>query len=400
MPTNNKKTILASNVERDPRIFTVFMTLVMVTMFVVALIEKPDLRQSWQLVAFTVLMVIHIILHWLLEKATRISPKLIIVYILLQGVLGFLICWMAELPAMIFAIYMALLGEAIGLFGLKLSSLAASLYYMTLAFINLQMLMDIGESSWLLIGIIPVIIFVVLFVTLYQRQNDARESAMALAKQLEEANQQLSQYVDQVEDLTIINERQRMARELHDTLSQGLTGIILQLEAVEAHLSNQNTEKAISIVSNAMDQARSTLAEARNAIDDLRSSHEKDLESSLRLEVSRFQNAADIVCDLEVKELSKIPEKTAHIVVQNVAEGLTNIARHARATHVKVRASIIDGFLVVMVEDNGVGFDPDQVKSGHYGLLGMRERLRMLAGTLEIRSIPGKGTTLEMKVPV
>lgn len=400
MPTNNKKTILTSNVERDPRIFTVFMTLVMVTMFVVALIEKPDLRQSWQLVAFTVLMVIHIVLHWLLEKTTRISPKLIIVYILLQGVLGFLICWMAELPAMIFAIYMALLGEVIGLFGLKLSSLAASLYYMTLAFINLQMLMDIGESSWLMIGVIPVIIFVILFVTLYQRQNDARESAIALAKQLEQANQQLSQYADQVEDLTIINERQRMARELHDTLSQGLTGIILQLEAVEAHLSNQNTEKAISIVSNAMDQARSTLAEARNAIDDLRSSHDKDLESALRLEVTRFQNAADIVCELEVKELSRIPEKAVHIIVQNVAEGLTNIARHAQATRVKVQASINDGFLVVIVEDNGKGFDPNQVLSGHYGLLGIRERLRLLTGTLDIRSMPGKGTILEMKVPL
>lgn len=400
MSTNNKKTILSSNVERDPRIFTVFMTLVMVAMFVVALIEKPDLRQNWQLVAFSTVMVIHIILHWLLEKTTKISPKLITVYILLQGIIGFIICWMAELPAMIFAIYMALLGEVIGLFGLKLSSLVASLYYMMLTFINLQMLMDIGESTWLLIGIIPVIIFVILFVTLYQRQNDARESAMALAKQLEQANQQLSQYADQVEDLTIINERQRMARELHDTLSQGLTGIILQLEAVEAHLSNQNTEKAISIVSNAMDQARSTLAEARNAIDDLRSSHDKDLESALRLEVSRFQNAADIVCDLEVEELSKIPEKTKHILVQNVAEGLTNIARHARATHVKVRASIMNGFLVVMVEDNGMGFDPDQVNSGHYGLLGMRERLRLLAGTLEIRSFPGKGTILEMKVPV
>jgi NarL family two-component system sensor histidine kinase YdfH len=99
---------------------------------------------------------------------------------------------------------------------------------------------------------------------------DAREQVQEIAAELEKANQQLSQYAAQVEDLTISNERQRMARELHDTLSQGLTGIILQLEAIEAHLSNERIDKAKAIVSNAKLQARAALADARNAIDDLR----------------------------------------------------------------------------------------------------------------------------------
>lgn len=402
MPTNdNNKTFQSSNVERDPRIFTWFLTLVMTTMFVVALVEKPALRSGWQIVAFSALMITHVVLHWFLERIITFSFKLVIVYILVQGMLGFLICWMAEMPAMTFALFMALLGETVGLFGLKLPTLIASLYYLMLAFINLQMLMDIGESGWLLVGIIPVVIFVILFVTLYQRQAEAREQAMALARQLEEANQQLSEYADQVEDLTIANERQRMARELHDTLSQGLTGIILQLEAVSANLNNQNIEKAETIVANAMEQARATLAEARDAIDDLRSTRFQDLESALNLEVSRFQNtAANIACELEVKELSKIPENTSQIVMQNVKEALTNVARHTQATHVKVKVCIEEGFLVVMVEDNGQGFDPEQVPSGHYGLLGIRERLRMRGGTLNIHSLPGKGTTLEMRVPV
>lgn len=400
MPTHANKTFQPTDVERDPRIFTWFLTLVMTIMVVVALIDKPELRVGWQLVAFTGLMVGHVVLHWFLERIITFSFKLIIVYILVQGMLAFFICWMAEIPAMIFAIFMALLGETVGLFGLKLPTLIASLFYLTLAIINLQMLMDIGESSWLLVGVIPVVIFVIMFVTLYQRQNEAREKAMALARQLEDANQQLSEYADQVEDLTIANERQRMARELHDTLSQGLTGIILQLEAVSAHLNNQNIEKAETIVTNAMEQARATLAEARNAIDNLRSTQFKDLESALRLEVSRFQKAADIVCEIEVKELSEIPEYTSLIVMQNVKEALTNIARHAGATHVKVKAGIEEGFLVVTVEDNGNGFDPEQVPSGHYGLLGIQERLGMLTGRLEIRSLPGKGTTLVMSVPV
>src|SRR5512141_2059623 len=97
---------------------------------------------------------------------------------------------------------------------------------------------------------------------------------------------QLTEYAAQVEDLTIANERQRIARELHDTLSQGLAGLILQLEAADAHLSNKNSEQAQTIVTNAMAQARVTLADARHAIDDLRQSSRDDLDSALRLEIS------------------------------------------------------------------------------------------------------------------
>ena len=400
MPTNANKTFQSTNVERDTRIFTWFLTLVMTIMYAVALVEKPELRSGWQIVAFSALMITHVVLHWFLERIITFNFKLIIAYILVQGMLGFFICWMAEMPAMTFALFMALLGETVGLFGLKLPTLIASLYYLMLAFFNLQMLMDIGESGWLLVGIIPVVIFVILFVTLYQRQAEAREQAMALARQLEEANRQLSEYADQVEDLTIANERQRMARELHDTLSQGLTGIILQLEAVSAHLNNQNIEKAETIVTNAMEQARATLAEARNAIDDLRSTQFKDLESALHLEVSRFQKTANIACELEVKELSKIPEKISLMVMQNVKEALANVSRHARATHVKVQATIEDKFLVVKIEDDGQGFNPEQVPAGHYGLLGMRERLRQVGGNLSVQSNPGGGTQLEMRIPL
>ncbi len=194
------------------------------------------------------------------------------------------------------------------------------------------------------------------------------------------------QYANQVEDLTIANERQRMARELHDTLSQGLTGIILQLEAVEAHLTNNRIEKAISIVSNAMQQARSTLADARNAIDDLRGTQPENLESALRLEVSRFQNATDIVCDLEIKEIPVLRENIKETVVRNVAEGLTNIGRHAQSQKVTIAVSMEPDVLLVTVQDDGQGFDPDVIPSGHYGLLGIRERMRLLGGSLEIRS--------------
>jgi len=399
MPIHSETPSKTTNVERDPRLFTWFLTLVMAVMYAIALLEKPELRQSWQLIIFTLLMVIHVILHWQIEKII-INLRITIIYILLQGVLGFLICWMAGNEGIIFAIFMALLGEVVGMFGLSRATLMASLYYLALAYINLRQIMNEGLSSWMIIGILPVIIFVITYVTLYRRQTDAREQAQALAKELEKVNQQLSQYAAQVEDLTISNERQRMARELHDTLSQGLTGIILQLEAVEAHLSNERIEKARSIVSNAMAQARSTLADARNAIDDLRGAQPENLESALRLEVSRFQNATDIACDLEIMDIPELQERIVETVIRNVAEGLTNIGRYAQAQKVVIDVSSEQDVLLITMQDDGQGFDPNVIPSGHYGLVGIRERMRLLGGSLEIQSSKGSGTRLEMSFPL
>jgi len=399
MPENSRKISNPNNVERDPRLFMWFLTLVMVGMYTIALIEKPELLQSWQLIVFTILMVAHIILHWLIEKIIRI-PRLTVVYIIVQGVLGFVISWMAGNEGIIIAIFMALLGEAVGMLGLSRAMLGTSLYYLTLAYINLRQIMNLKSSNWVLVGIIPVIIFVVTYVTLYRRQTDAREQAQALAKELEKVNQELSQYAAQVEDLTIANERQRMARDLHDTLSQGLTGIILQLEAVEAHLSNDRVEKARIIVSNAMLQARSTLADARSAIDDLRGSQPDSLESALHLEVSRFQNATDITCELEIQDIPELRERIVESVIRNVAEGLTNVGRHAQAQKVAIVVSMKQDVLSVTVQDDGQGFDPNVIPSGHYGLLGIQERMRLLGGSLEIQSSMGNGTRLEMRFPI
>jgi NarL family two-component system sensor histidine kinase YdfH len=392
-PTNQ------SNVERDPRLFTWFLTMVMVIMYAVALMEKPDLRQSWQLVIFTGLMAGHVILHWQIEKII-LSSKLTVGYIILQGMLAFFICWMAGHQAIIFAIYMALLGETVGMLGLSRATLLSALYFSALAYLNLNQVVDIASSSWLIIGIIPVIFFVISFTILYRRQVDAREKVQEIAAELEKANRQLSQYATQVEDLTIANERQRMARELHDTLSQGLTGIILQLEAVEAHLSNERIEKAKAIVSNAMLQARAALADARNAIDDLRNTSLENLDSALRLEISRFTSATDIPCEFLTVDIPTLPKSLNDAIVRNVAEALTNVARHAQAKKVKVEVVVESESLVVTIQDDGGGFDPAVVPSGHYGVLGMQERVRLSGGEFEVKSQIGVGTIIRMKIPL
>ena len=396
---NPKKDVKAENVERDPRLFTWFMTLVLVSMYALSLYEGRVIFQSWQFWVLSVLLLAHLLLHWNLEKIL-VNQTRSIVYWFIQGVLGFVICWITGYEGMIFAIFMALIGEVVGVYGLRPVTFIIACYYLVLGYINFRMIMALGTSSWMLVGIIPIVIFVITYVSLYMRQLEARERAQSLANELEKANQQLSEYAAQVEDLSIANERQRMARELHDTLSQGLTGIILQLEAVEAHLVNDRVEKAITIVRNAMGQARSTLAEARQVIDDLRSEQAGDLETALRMEVSRFRHATDIPCELELRDLADIPQIVQEALLRNISEGLTNIARHAKAGHVNVQVLNRGGELYIVLVDDGHGFDVENTPPGHYGLIGMRERVRSLGGDLAIESEVGTGTRLEMRIPL
>jgi NarL family two-component system sensor histidine kinase YdfH len=232
------------------------------------------------------------------------------------------------------------------------------------------------------------------------RQAEAREKAQSLAAELEAANRQLTQYAAQVEDLTIANERQRMARELHDTLSQGLAGIILQLEAVQAHLAMDHPEKAEKIVANTMIQARTTLAGAREAIDNLRKPSHGELDLALRSEISRFTEATGIPCSFQVDAIPAMAEETRETLIQAVTEGLHNIALHAQAHQVAVNLLVIDHHLLTTIQDDGAGFDPETVPSGHYGLIGIRERVRLVNGEFNIHSEAGTGTTIKITIPL
>ncbi len=188
---NTKKEGKAENVERDPRLFILFMTLVLVSVYGLSIYQRTVIFQSWQFWVLSVLLLGHILLHWNLEKIL-VGQVRSIVYWFLQGVIGFVISWLVGNEGMIFAIFMALIGEVVGAYGLKLVTFLAASYYMVLGYINLRMIMTLGTSSWMLLGIIPVVIFVITYVSLYMRQLEAREKAQLLAKELEKANQQLS----------------------------------------------------------------------------------------------------------------------------------------------------------------------------------------------------------------
>jgi len=302
-------------------------------------------------------------------------------------------------PGLVIGLYTTLAGETIGILEDWRRSLAGIVGYLALMGITYGLLWGWGTTpDWLGTALIAML-FVLVYVLLFIRQLNARAQTQLLLAELQEAHAQLAEYAGQVETLTLEAERQRMARELHDTLAQGLAGLVLQLEALEASLERDNTGQALQIAAQAKERARSTLADARRAIDDLRAADTETAEAVSR-EVERFEQATGILCTLDMPQELNVSERDGEHLLRCVAEGLANVTRHARATRVWVTIGEENDQLQIQIRDNGQGFDAaGAIPTGHYGLLGLRERARLANGQLTIESEPGKGTTLCMTLP-
>ncbi len=387
--------------------------LVVAAVYGLSLFATPELHAPARLIPFTGLMLLH---ASLLVIGARVSPRRrwLPIYFLVQGTLAFAINRMASLSGAAYGLYLylGLTAQAISLLNNRrnLAALVAS-GFILLALIQYVWLWGWSALPAFLLLAAPQTFFVIAFVILFFRQVRARQRSQELLNQLETAHQdlesahrQLAEYAARVEDLTLLNERQRLARELHDTLAQGLAGLILQLEAVDKQLAHARPERAQDIVQQAMARARLTLTDARRAIDDLRlgEATSGSLAEMVRDEVERFTAATGIPCELELALVSSIPDSLRDHAFRSVAEGLSNVARHARASHAWVRLAEVDSMLEINVKDNGAGFNPVELGAiaGHYGLVGLRERARLVGGSLEVKSASGQGTSLRLWLPI
>jgi len=149
--------------------------------------------------------------------------------------------------------------------------------------------------------------------------------------------------------------------------------------------------------------ARETLTRARRAIDGLRveDAAAEDLTSIVREEIERLGTMTGISCTADIAALESIPATLHTHIHRMIAEGLTNVARHAQAHQVGVFTTLQHDLLTVEVRDDGIGFDPAHLPrgSGHYGLHGLCERAGLAGGSLEIVSAKGRGTTLRLHLP-
>jgi two-component system, NarL family, sensor kinase len=210
---------------------------------------------------------------------------------------------------------------------------------------------------------------------------------------------------EQQHSLAVAEERNRLAREIHDTLAQGLTGIALQLEVADA-LLDIGPEQARPKILKALELTRGNLEEARRSVMDLRAAplQEKTLPAALEELVSGFGQERGIQAEFGCHGLGgRLPAALEAGLYRIAQEALTNVAKHAEATALRMTLERVDDTLVLSILDDGTGFDPNAAptdrRRGGFGLIGMHERARLLGGQLEVTSAPDEGTRIDVRVP-
>lgn len=208
---------------------------------------------------------------------------------------------------------------------------------------------------------------------------------------------------EQSTQLGVIEERNRLAREIHDTLAQGLTGIILQLESVDAMLeAGVDPARVRQTVQQGLTLARANLDEVRRSVLDLRAAplEGRNLAEALTALTETYTTRHILPVRLTVTGSRPLPVRIEVGLYRIVQECLTNITRHAEANQAKIDLSTSPDQVRLVVEDDGQGFDPAQVPQGHFGLIGLNERVKLLGGKLQLETNPGAGVRVEVVIPL
>ncbi|MHB8332440.1 MAG: histidine kinase [Candidatus Dormibacteria bacterium] len=205
------------------------------------------------------------------------------------------------------------------------------------------------------------------------------------------------------QELATINERNRIAREIHDTLAQGLAGIVVQLQAADAWLG-RDQGRAREAVDQATELARSSLQEARRSVWDLRPEglQRAGLAGAVRDELNRVRDRARIKTSLRLKGMRGLvlPARVEVAVFRIIQEAVANAHRHGRPSAITVEMTLLGGQLRVEVADDGRGFDPaGPLRAGSFGITSMRERATTSGGSFEVLSSLGRGTQVVVRVP-
>jgi signal transduction histidine kinase len=194
-------------------------------------------------------------------------------------------------------------------------------------------------------------------------------------------------------------ERERLAGEIHDTLAQGFTSIITLVQAAESELGRNETQvrKHLSL---ALRAARDNLAESRALVAALSPAEltESSVQDAIRRQAAKLTEETGVAAVFDVQGARRpLPTGVEVVLLRAVQESLSNVRKHAFAAAVEIVLSYQDSSVVLIVSDDGRGFDPSSATSG-FGLRGMRSRVEQAGGTLSVTSSPGAGTTVELEV--
>lgn len=199
-------------------------------------------------------------------------------------------------------------------------------------------------------------------------------------------------------------ERTRLAREIHDTLAQGLAGIALKLETADALLEGgASPQRVQDFLRQALDLARSNLDEARRSVMDLRAAplEGRTLDEALQALAENNAAKASIPVTFTASGAARpLPARVEMGIYRVAQEAVNNAIQHARPQHIRLHLTFAPDHLQLTVEDDGLGFDPSGSIEGHFGLLGLNERIRLLGGSLSVESAPRQGTQVTARIPL
>ncbi|MFJ3666504.1 sensor histidine kinase [Streptomyces sp. NPDC090106] len=237
-----------------------------------------------------------------------------------------------------------------------------------------------------------------------QRSRERAETIEALRQALDENAALHSQLLVQAREAGVADERRRLAAEIHDTIAQGLTGIIAQLQVVA---NAPDLEVARRHLGRASDLARHSLGEARRSVHNLApvALENAGLPQALRETVAEWGERTGVRAEFTVTGTAEeLHDEVAATLLRIAQEALSNAARHAGADRVGVTLSYLVDEVALDIRDDGRGFDagcvPERTSTGGFGLDGMRARAERIAGALTVESEPGHGTALSARVPL
>ena len=220
--------------------------------------------------------------------------------------------------------------------------------------------------------------------------------------ELQEAHRRLQEQASQAEELAVAKERNRLARDLHDSVTQSIFSMTLTAEAARI-LFERDPPKVAPQLARLQELAQGALAEMRFLIYQLRPTDaaEEGLVAAIRKHLAILKSWDGLAVELHVEGEARLYKEQEEGLFRIVQEALNNVSKHAHTDRAAVTLRMADGRVALLIEDHGVGFDPSLVQpgDGHLGLASIRERVEMQGGSFKAESQPGEGTKILVEVP-
>ncbi|MEU1727470.1 sensor histidine kinase [Nonomuraea sp. NPDC005692] len=257
------------------------------------------------------------------------------------------------------------------------------------------------------VGVLVASMTGLVFQTISEQNAQLKEKSARLAALAEENADLQARLLVQAREAGVLGERQRLAREIHDTVAQGLTGILTQLEAADEAAGATPAVRAR--LATVRELARESLTEARRSVQALRPAPlatAAQLGTALSEVAAAWSRACEVSATVSVTgDARPLHTEVESTLLRVAQEALANVGKHARASRVGITLSYMEDVVALDVRDDGSGFAPGpgggsgSGSGGGFGLVAMRQRVTRLAGSLAVESAPGQGTAISATVP-